>query len=88
MVSPLGPGIGIAVIVIAIVVYVVAMRTSHHYTSLLTCPHCQRPFEYRWVPLASFTAVRLGNRRYLQCPLCRKWDTFDIWSARTEEPKT
>ncbi len=63
MVNLLGPGIGISVLVVAIVIYLVAMRTQHHYNSTLTCPNCQHTFEYRWMPLASFSAIRIASER-------------------------
>jgi hypothetical protein len=31
-------------------------------------------FETKWVPLASFKAVRLGSRRLQRCPVHRKWE--------------
>lgn len=81
MVSPL-VFIGPVTAVVAILIYLFALRTRHHYTSILTCPHCKRTFEYNWVPLASFSAVRLGKSRYMKCPLCKEWATFDIWNTR------
>lgn len=74
--------IGVSVLVLVILVYMAAMRSKHHYTSALTCPKCERTFDYHWVPLASFNAVRLGRERYLECPLCREWSTFNIWDTR------
>ncbi len=74
--------IGPVVLVVVVVLYVVALRTPHHYTSLLTCPKCNRTFDYEWVPLASFSAVRLGKERYLQCPLCHESSTFKISDMR------
>lgn len=86
MVDLLILGLGPAVLVAAVLIYVVAMRTRH-YTSTLTCPNCQRTFEYKWVPLASFSAVRLGKSRYLKCPLCNQWATFNIRDTRVQEPR-
>ena len=74
--------IGPAVLATVFLVYVGALRTRHHRTSMLTCARCGRTFEYDWVPLASFSAFRLGSRRHLQCPLCKEWSTFDIKSTR------
>ncbi len=87
MVSLLALLIGPIVAVAIIVIYLVALKTRHYYTSDLTCPHCQRPFEYEWVPLVSFNTVRLGRERYMKCPLCNEWATFDIWSTRTDTSK-
>ena len=74
--------IGPAILVAVLVVYVGALRSRHHYTSMLTCSRCGQTFEYNWVPLASFSAFRLGTSRYLQCPLCKEWSTFDIKTTR------
>ena len=74
-------------LVVAVVFYVGALRTRHHYTSLLACPNCNRTFDYEWVPLASFSAVRLGKERYLQCPLCQEWSTFNMRDARRTSPQ-
>jgi hypothetical protein len=84
MVSPIilvGP---VAVLVV-ILVYVWALRSRHHYTSVLTCPRCGRTFEYKWVPLVSFSAIRLATDRYMQCPLCKEWAMFNIWDTRKRE---
>ena len=80
--------LGPAILLVVLVVYVVALRTRHHYTSRLTCPKCGQSFDYDWVPLASFSAVRLGTSRYLECPLCHKWSTFNIWDTRVVNPRT
>lgn len=75
-------GVTVAVLAIIFGVYVFALRSSHHYTSTLTCPKCKSTFEYKWVPLASFSSVRLGTSRYLQCPICHDWSTFNILATR------
>lgn len=49
--------------------------------SRLRCPHCGREFDYDWVPGVAFTAVRLGKYRYMACPLCHRWATFNIYDA-------
>ena len=77
--------LGPVIVVLAAVIYVAALRTRHHHTSRLSCPKCQHAFEYSWVPLASFSAVRLGTSRYLQCPACHQWSTFDVWSTKTNQ---
>jgi len=79
--------VGPAVLVVVLVAYVALLKTRHHYTSRLTCPRCGRPFDYQWVPLASFSAVRLGTSRYLQCPVCHEWSTFNIWDTRVVNPE-
>ena len=70
---------------IAIVLYIVFPRFGPHYTSKLTCPKCGKEFDYNWVPGGSFTAVRLGNKRYLCCPHCHEWSTYNIKSTRTSK---
>ncbi len=48
----------------------------------LTCPKCQQTFDYDFVPGASVTALRLGSSRYMECPLCHRWSTFDMNATR------
>ncbi len=79
--------LGPAVLIIVLTAYAVLLTTRHHYNSWLTCPKCQRSFDYHWVPLASFSAVRLGKDRYLECPLCHKWSIFNIWDTRTDSSR-
>lgn len=79
-----GLGIGLGVIIVVFAIYVLALRSSHHYTSTLTCPKCKSTFEYKWIPLTSFTSVRLGTSRYLQCPVCHEWSTFNITATRNK----
>lgn len=90
--------IGVVVAVAAIAVVVVAYWTMTRrlnrrsggsgwvQRSRLTCPKCGRTFDYEWIPGASLTAVRLGKDRYMACPLCHKWSTFDV--ADTVIPPT
>ena len=44
----------------------------------LTCPKCGGSFDYRFVPGASHTAMRLGRSRYMACPLCHRWSGFPL----------
>ncbi len=44
----------------------------------LTCPKCNEQFNYQFVPGASLTSLRLGNRRYMKCPLCGRWSVIKI----------
>ena len=76
-------GVVVSVPIIIIIAYVLLLRSRHHYTSILACPNCKGTFEYSWVPLMSFSTVRLGKDRYLECPLCHKWGLFNIWDTRT-----
>ncbi len=48
----------------------------------LVCPKCRQTFDYDFVPGAAVTAIRLGRSRYMACPLCRRWSTFDLSSTR------
>jgi hypothetical protein len=80
-------GAPVLAIGVALIAYALALRSRYHYASALTCPKCNRQFEHRWVPGASFGALRLGRDRYLQCPLCKGWSTFDILDTRVESPR-
>lgn len=77
-------GVSAIVVGVALVLYVFAMRTRYHYTSALACPKCGKGFEYKWVPGASFSAVRLGKDRYLRCPFCHGWSTYDVFDTRVQ----
>ncbi|MEM0129768.1 MAG: hypothetical protein QXG65_06400 [Thermoplasmata archaeon] len=81
-------GVAVTVVVVVIVVLVIwgissrlNRRTGNRgvaQLSRLTCPHCGKTFDYEWIPGASLTAVRLGSSRYMACPLCHKWSTFNV----------
>ena len=76
----------ISVIIIVVVIYLLFPRLRGlHYTSRLTCPQCGNQFDYNWVPGGSFSAVRLGTKRYMQCPNCLEWSTFEILSTRIKK---
>ncbi|MGI0129814.1 MAG: hypothetical protein ACREDE_08855 [Thermoplasmata archaeon] len=47
-------------------------------TRPLTCPKCGSAFDYEFIPGASMTAIRLGNSRYMRCPICRKFSVFKM----------
>ena len=55
--------------------------------SHLKCGKCGVEFDYRWVPGTSFTSVRLGTSRYMRCPNCHRWSTFNVWKTRVD-PRT
>jgi len=82
--------IGGAIIVVVVVFMAISrgrvaggvIQLSH-----LDCPKCSGEFDYAFLPGGSFTSVRLGNSRYLQCPICHKWSVFNIWNTRVD-PKT
>ncbi len=80
--------IPVVVIGIAVVLYILFPRFGPHYTSKLTCPKCGKTFDYNWVPGGSFTAVRLGRKRYLSCPHCHEWSIYDIKSTRTRKAQS
>jgi hypothetical protein len=44
----------------------------------MKCPKCGGEFDYEYYPGASWTAVRLWNRRYMACPLCHRWSLFPV----------
>lgn len=81
-------GIVVAVVVIAALVayYVVWLARTKRRTgrvgivqrSRLTCPKCGGTFDYDWVPGAALNAFRLGTGRYMACPVCNEWSTFDL----------
>jgi hypothetical protein len=53
--------------------------------SHLRCKKCGVEFDYKWVPTASFTTIRLGNRRLMRCPSCKKWSVFNVRDTRIDE---
>lgn len=84
-------GIGIAVVVALLLAwyYVRTYRGNRALGSpglisrvRLVCPKCHQTFDYDFVPGASVTALRLGTSRYMACPLCHKWSTFDMTGNR------
>ena len=84
-------GLGVAVVLVVLLVafYLwVARRNRREGTpgivtrSRLTCPKCHQTFDHDYLPGASVTAVRLGHSRYMRCPLCHQWSTFDLSANR------
>ena len=49
--------------------------------SRLTCPRCGEQFDHDWVPGAALLALRFGKKRYMACPKCGAWSTFEIRST-------
>ena len=47
-------------------------------TATLQCPKCHASFEYEYLTGASFTSIRLGSRRAMRCPQCRRFSSFDL----------
>ena len=74
--------IPVGTLVVVASIYLVSLGSRYRYTSVLKCPRCQRTFDYEWVPAMSFTAARLGRNRYIGCPLCHEWSTFNLWDTR------
>jgi len=74
--------------VILVAIYLAAPRFGPHYTSRLTCPKCGKTFDYHWLPGGSFSAIRLGTKRYMRCEICKKWSTFSIVSTIVKPDKT
>jgi hypothetical protein len=50
-------------------------------TRHLGCSNCGSEFDYDFVPGVSATSFRLGNSRYMRCPLCRKFGIFSLARA-------
>jgi len=70
-----------------LVLFILLPRYGPHYTSRLVCPMCKKVFNFHWVPGATLTSLRYGNRRRLKCPYCRQVNMFDIASTRVSQPK-
>ena len=86
-------GIGTAVVlVVVLLLYYLLWAPRSGYSGGLTqrsrlrCPKCGQTFDYDWIPGAALTAVRLGNSRYMACPLCGHWSTFNILETRLSPP--
>ena len=88
--------LGVAVVLLALLVgfYVWVVRRNRREgtpglvtRSRLTCPKCQKTFDYDYLPGASVTTVRLGTSRYMRCPLCHRWSVFDLSSSRVSPPE-
>jgi len=56
--------------------------------SKLASSKCGRQFDYDWVPGAALFALLLGTRRYVSCPLCGAWSTFDFKSSIVSPPSS
>lgn len=83
--------IGVAIVLVALLVlyYWRAYRRNRLLGSpgivsraRLVCPRCHQTFDYDFVPGAAVTAIRLGKSRYMACPLCHRWSTFDLSTTR------
>ena len=76
-----------SVVVGFFVFFILLPRYGPHYTSRLFCPGCRKVFNFHWVPGATLTSLRYGNRRRLRCPYCSEVNTFDIASTRVSSSK-
>lgn len=84
------PGIIAAAIIVAVVILFIVARTKAGpksgivQLSHLNCRKCGAQFDYAWIPGGSLTSIRLGNSRYLRCPVCKKWSVFNIWKTKVD----
>jgi predicted RNA-binding Zn-ribbon protein involved in translation (DUF1610 family) len=79
------PIIVIVVIVLFIASIFIFMRFNRNIKimspvqlSHLMCPNCGLEFDYAWIPMATFTAIKLGKSRLFNCPGCGKPSVFNI----------
>jgi hypothetical protein len=77
------------IVVIGFIVFFILLpRYGPHYTSRLICPNCRKHFYFHWVPGATLTSLRYGNKRRLKCPYCHTKSTFDIVRTRISKTQT
>jgi len=80
--------IAVPVIVVGFTtLFILLPRYGPHYTSRLTCPNCKKQFNYHWIPGATFTSLRYGNKRRLHCPYCHQQSTFEVAKTRISKAK-
>jgi len=70
-----------------IILFILLPRYGPHYTSKLICPECRKAFNFHWVPGATLTSLRYGNRRRLKCPYCGQVNTFEIAKTRVNQSR-
>jgi hypothetical protein len=75
------------IVVLFTILFILLPRYGPHYTSRLTCPRCKKQFNYHWIPGATFTSLRYGNKRHLKCPYCHQPAVYDITRTRVAKPK-
>ena len=85
-------GVITAIVIIAIVVVIMLLGRRGHLKGLmqlshLRCKKCGSEFDYAYIPGASFASIRIGNSRYIKCPVCYRRSFFNIWDTRVD-PKT
>ncbi|MCW4010553.1 MAG: hypothetical protein NWF05_08035 [Candidatus Bathyarchaeota archaeon] len=76
------------IMVLFVVLFILLPRYGPHYTSRLKCPRCKKQFNYHWVPGATLTSLRYGNRRRLKCPYCGQEAIYNIATTRVSKSKT
>jgi hypothetical protein len=81
--------VAVALVVLLVVFYLRVYLRNHALGTpglvsrvRLVCPKCHQTFDYDFIPGAAVTAIRLGTARFMACPLCHKWSTFDMVSNR------
>ena len=83
--------IGVVILVLVVLFMIFARRGNRMggvvQMAHLKCPKCNSEFDYEYVPGASFTSIRLGESRFLRCPVCHKWSMFNVWKTRVD-PET
>jgi hypothetical protein len=92
----IGVGVGVGAIVVLVLIYAILAHRSNQKAGVkglvrtvrLTCPKCGRTFDFRLIPGVSFTSLRLGRRRYMSCPLCQRWSTFDVSGTIVAPPSS
>jgi len=84
----IGVGVVVGVVLFLVVFYIHILRRGRRIgtrgvfqRSRLTCSKCGTTFDFDWFPGGSFTAVRLGKVRYMSCPVCHRWSTFNIYDT-------
>ena len=77
-------GVPVVALGAALIAYVFVLRSRFRYTSSLSCPKCQKPFNYDWIPGVSFNSLKLGKGKSLECPRCHEWSTFNILDTRKD----
>jgi DNA-directed RNA polymerase subunit RPC12/RpoP len=70
-----------------LVLLILLPRYGPHYISKLTCPRCQKNFNFHWIPGATITSLIRRNYRVLKCPYCHTKSTYDIAATRVAAPK-
>ena len=85
IIGVIGPTILVTAIIIILLRYQKSGRSSGVVQlSHVQCPKCGREFDYEWIPMASFTAIRLFHSRFFACPICGNFASFNVWDTRVD----